>query len=1140
MISKLFEFMGYNNLSLILSQERKHWLMKTDKKKQLQDRYTGNVYQGQVDNLGSDIILQTEKLPIKNDIVSSLTFNDEGLNDILSPYSSTFPYSSGMNGLMFERIISIEYPVTIANSTEYKNYKLKFVDCEKCIIPLGGGLNSSDVFAGEWIKTTTNPSIIMMDADGEYTIEVELKFNDNITNPTFYYPLTTTLQPLNLVHESDKVYVTAAVNDNGYIGYPLYWFTCDQTVVGTVLNISENNYSPDNEQIFYVCNPGNNSKYDAVIYTGIAGENDATPDGTATSNYSIIVNCNDDTTFTNNDDDYKVPLNITTIRLYNESTLIEYNLNMSFSNDGNNFVYMLKSDVISWTYVDSSTYKISLSLYDVNSLSISTSPLYGTFIIKYDETIPMTNTTTDIGYAGIRMSAANKYSDIYGRYPHQLNEWDGLPEWMNDLSEDNVPEHMAIYAIHNTPEYVETIPDSRQVAALLIDPGKLKTEDHEGLTNDEKGRIYVLSNDAAEYVNNANADFPKPERTVARICDIPTSITQLTGISGIAPISVVDKNYVRSTASYSESDKNRLYNIIKDIWVRPIHENSNGARVVDTNASETNEFVFNTLDGLNSVDLINHNDFRYLTNINPVVNPMNVKLSAIINSGSGYIVNDIGVVYVGGFAFNYLVTEIDTDGGVTALTIIPMDENEINLSNFNMSAAGITEAYGTSPLPRTGETGAGSGLKFSFQITDYEDIITKQDEIYEDLYALVKMNDGVWIYNYVINSKSSNKPKVGVWTKTIQISKFEINSSATGLSMTEAYMNSIVSAYKKIPITYQINNKSQTTLEAMTTASFINIIDKNASPITPVKTSSYDEYADITRVDMCKFYCDGIVQVPHKKDNGQPVMKTRNVSGVISALKELNVLQYDSYVIWQWLEPNNTANYGFKYGIVKRSLNNFLSTDTVTTLPNNDLTYKSYVNSNPSTTVVWDVDSFGVMLWTYNPSYQYKETYSIDTETDDIYMDKTQFTWEDIDIRNNNNNQVVLTSEGKLLWGVLTNNPIQSTITSNTVIYQQPDFIELISPNTYLSSIPITKQPMGSWQLVYPRINSYEFKDTTSGVTLKAVKLGTIRTSTSLVKPIITDADGNIVNSKHLLIDESSSTAKLKIYNTNTGNWDTI
>ena len=36
--NKIMWYLGYNNLGLILEQERKHWLMKTDKMKQVQDK----------------------------------------------------------------------------------------------------------------------------------------------------------------------------------------------------------------------------------------------------------------------------------------------------------------------------------------------------------------------------------------------------------------------------------------------------------------------------------------------------------------------------------------------------------------------------------------------------------------------------------------------------------------------------------------------------------------------------------------------------------------------------------------------------------------------------------------------------------------------------------------------------------------------------------------------------------------------------------------------------------------------------------------------------------------------------------------------------------------------------------------------
>ena len=95
---KIYWFLGYNDLALILEQEKKHWLLKTDKKKQLQDKYTGDVFLGQIDNIGSDIIIETEKMPFKNDSVASIKYVNTASSKILSIY---FLY----NNLIFNCLI---------------------------------------------------------------------------------------------------------------------------------------------------------------------------------------------------------------------------------------------------------------------------------------------------------------------------------------------------------------------------------------------------------------------------------------------------------------------------------------------------------------------------------------------------------------------------------------------------------------------------------------------------------------------------------------------------------------------------------------------------------------------------------------------------------------------------------------------------------------------------------------------------------------------------------------------------------------------------------------------------------------------------------------------------------------------------
>ena len=105
--------LGYNNLSLILDQERKHWLMKTDKKKQVQDKTTGDLFQSQIDNIGSDIIIETEKLPYKFDFIPEIKFNTQNVDYILGlpgtelslKYSKTIMLSDKQDGFFIARFV---------------------------------------------------------------------------------------------------------------------------------------------------------------------------------------------------------------------------------------------------------------------------------------------------------------------------------------------------------------------------------------------------------------------------------------------------------------------------------------------------------------------------------------------------------------------------------------------------------------------------------------------------------------------------------------------------------------------------------------------------------------------------------------------------------------------------------------------------------------------------------------------------------------------------------------------------------------------------------------------------------------------------------------------------------------------------
>ena len=124
-LRKIYNFVGYNNLGLILEQERKHWLMKPDKKLQVQDSASGSIFQGRIENNGDEIVIETNKTDAYTGS-DMFQFVDDMFNDVFEPLASSLPYNNSLNGLMYECIISSKVAYVENNTTSYKNYKLKF------------------------------------------------------------------------------------------------------------------------------------------------------------------------------------------------------------------------------------------------------------------------------------------------------------------------------------------------------------------------------------------------------------------------------------------------------------------------------------------------------------------------------------------------------------------------------------------------------------------------------------------------------------------------------------------------------------------------------------------------------------------------------------------------------------------------------------------------------------------------------------------------------------------------------------------------------------------------------------------------------------------------------------------------------
>ena len=1132
-------YLGSASLAMTAEQERRHWLNKTDKNKSVQDIVTGDIFRGRIDNLGSDIIVETEKLPLQNPVVQNASFESDAVANVFQTATASLPFIPQMNGLMMLRITSLNLTASDASDAEVQhNFRLILQNCDVIHVPIVSPIG--DAFVYTWLRTTTTPLLERYNPLDDTTDRIPVTFATGVTNPVFYYPLDEELQPLPLSEDTDT-YITDMATDESLIGYPLVWFTCDESDMGPkciILNNDTNDPTVDG----HVFETGwtSQSKYSQVLYPciGTNGYNGpaSITDSSYLDNEYLYITCQSDM-FTGDVVDFSRP--IQTIGMVKRTGGTEETWTAQMSSDhGNNLYYMIENS--EWIYNDTShTYEIQLSNFNDNCIdNVEHNPLIPIIRIVMDRTVNFDVTTTDVGYSGFSFGSSRNYFDQYPRYPHDIEKLDGLPDWVKQTDENSSPQHLSVYAIHNTVDYNPDDQNTRQIAGLIFDPGQERSyseQEDEPIPNEEIGRVYYLSNDDPEYRNNARLVEPKPPRTLARICDIPTSVMQLSGIHGIAPTSVVDKKYVRSEAPFTEASLERLYNGVRDKWVKPTHLDRHGQSIYPT--SNSNQFIFDSVEALSQVDLSYHNDFREIIHLNPTVDPTtDVELYAIAEPGSGYYNGQIGVCVVGGYAFHYEITEVNGDGGVVSLMFSAGDNQPINLANFDMSGTSDhTIAYGTSPL----EASQGTGLKIQFRIRNYYERLTKKSSIVDGLYAFVKTYTGIWLYSY--NNQTFR------WNENTLIAEANVSDPATpegNVSVREAYINSVIPSIRALPVALKSDvlgqSAIQDTLRVLQTPTFINVIDNDKTPV-QIPSDSESTEKERTIVDISTFYCYGGI----KKLNAT----SKTAQAVIDALYQNKVDCFDTFVFWKWVYPTISTNYEFEYGIVQRSFNNLMSNEATSYLPENELRTKSMVHSNPSTTIVWNVPHVGPMMWVYDPNYTIHEKYFINAHTRELYIIKEEMTWSKVKIVSNPTTGETINlcdNNGILRYNILTNNPVLSQATATSPIYQQPSYRQL--PDSYEGATNPTARPTGNWRLVFPEIHTFRLVGNGNEYTPTPMQI--IRGTNVDDDTDVLDFENQPVNYKTLIVTETEpdpsegdsvyQQIKLKMYNQETGRWDII
>ena len=264
-----------------------------------------------------------------------------------------------------------------------------------------------------------------------------------------------------------------------------------------------------------------------------------------------------------------------------------------------------------------------------------------------------------------------------------------------------------------------TIPEFADLEDRFLYQGNLtfSTNETEFDAYTEIARVYYVNNDPSEYENNLTSDYPKPERTLARICDIPTEFGQLVHIEGYSPTFVCDEQYVHSECEYTINDQERIQELNTDIHYM-IGHTSGGM----FNQLQYPNFIFESEDELNgSLNSRTIPDtYRRSTNLvtyldMPDIDTLTITAASTTVGANGYTfyiardeqytdckVGDKLSTLIGGIMIDFKVTSITN--GVLTLTgynngtdlRIPFANLEERISTYRMT--GTTSRVTNNPI----------------------------------------------------------------------------------------------------------------------------------------------------------------------------------------------------------------------------------------------------------------------------------------------------------------------------------------------------------------------------------------------------------------------------------------------------------
>lgn len=263
----------------------------------------------------------------------------------------------------------------------------------------------------------------------------------------------------------------------------------------------------------------------------------------------------------------------------------------------------------------------------------------------------------------------------------------------------------------------------------------------------EYARVYYINNDKPVYNNNnMESDYVKPQRTLARICDIPTTFSQLMNVTGVAPTLIVDEKYIRSETNYSVADKDLIYNTLQSKHVKYLNNDINNGflPVYEFTFDINNTFTKSYLIENGYARTINLNSSFRVGDVISEVNPKGV--FTVNDPGTGYVVDDKFSFIIGGLSFRGTVTDVDVDGIVSGIDI------DMSYSNISDDRINVGNLDGNITVFKTVSTvGDGTGLSIKLTIDEnyWNSLKLTTLNPFDDLYTMKLDEFGyVWIWRY--------------------------------------------------------------------------------------------------------------------------------------------------------------------------------------------------------------------------------------------------------------------------------------------------------------------------------------------------------------------------------------------------------